>query len=430
MPRYYSAYEPDLGFYPNYSFEVGDIDGDGQRELAALSTDGNLVRVLRLDGSVVLERKLKNYGRWGTAPTLFMDVNGDGREELIVPDGPAGSAAIIALNADNEVVRQARLDGASGDDYDMAVPLLGKFRRDFQGHMGISVALAGGQVVALDTQFRPLWTRAHLRHDFGHEFHNCDVNGDGQDEIVFCTVDHINKSGPDVQGELVILRADGSLYFRQPVRHFYNDTHFDDVAVIDMRGTGTKEILVEKGILFNLRGQVIWDISDQFEHGQWIATLPNPKGPGTLAFIAELWSVQGRSKLIGPNGQTLWELTKDRITRLHPARLPGGAVLPTRAHAVDWFQDGHHEIVLGEQIAVPTGHACYEDITIELKLSFFDLEGKLLGTLPFPNTCKSGFWYNGEVRSRVADMDNDGECEWAFPRQDGKVMIVKKERNQ
>lgn len=428
MARYYTAFEPDLGFYPNYSFEVGDIDGDGRKELAAVSTDGNWLRVLRLDGSVVLERRLRNYGQWGSVPLLFLDLNGDGRQELLVPDGPAGSASVIALNAENEVVRQVRLDGASADDYGVAVPLLSKFRRDPEGRIGISVALAGGQVVALDRQFRVLWTQDGFRHDFGHDFFNGDANGDGQDEIVFCTVDHINRRGPEVQGELVILRADGSLYFRRPVRQFYDDTHFDDVAVVDMRGTGEREILVEKGILFNLRGQVIWDISDQFQHGQWIATLPNPTGPGMLAFISELWSTEGRSKLIGPNGQTLWELTKDRITRLHRARLPGGAVLPTRAHAVDWFKDGQYEIVLGEQVAVPTGRACYEDVTIGLKLSFFDLQGRVLATLPFQNTCLNGFWYNGEVRSRVTDMDNDGAREWVFPRQDGKVMIIKKER--
>jgi len=36
---YYCRILIDLGFYPNYSFEVGDIDGDGCKEIAAISTE-------------------------------------------------------------------------------------------------------------------------------------------------------------------------------------------------------------------------------------------------------------------------------------------------------------------------------------------------------------------------------------------------------
>jgi hypothetical protein len=172
---------------------------------------------------------------------------------------------------------------------------------------------------------------------------------------------------------------------------------------------------------------VIWDISDQLEHGQWIATAPNPDGPGKVAFIAELWSERGRSKLVSPTGEVLWELTTDHVTRLHPDRLPGAAILPTRAHAIDWFGDGHYEIALGEQIALPSGHACYEACQLSLKLRFFDLAGELVGDLEFVNRCREGFWYNGEVRSRVADVDADGLPELVFPTQGGTVLVVKKE---
>lgn len=429
MARYYTAYQPDLGFYPNYSLEVGDITGDGRKELAALTTDGNLVKVLDLEGNLVLKRRLKNYGSWGTILPVFADVDGDGRQELVVPDGPAGNAEITAINAENQVVREVRLKAVGADDYGIAVPMLGTFRRDMDGErIGISVGLAGGRVVALDEHFETIWEFHDLRPQFGHETFNCDVTGDGLDDIVFITVDRINSFGPEIEGELVILRGtDGRLLFRKRVRDFVNDTHFDDVAIADFRGIGRNEILVEKGVLFNLAGDVIWDISAQLDHGQWIATAPNPHGPGLVAFISELWSDQGKSKLIGPNGHVLWELTPDRPTRLHPARFPGAAVLPTRAHVVDWFNDGHSEIVLGEQISLPSGHACYEDMSLSLKFFFFDLDGNLLNEMPFENACVEGYWYNGEVRSRIADMDNDGLPEWAFPRQDGKVMIIKKE---
>jgi hypothetical protein len=377
---------------------------------------------------VLLEHTLKNYGDWGTVIPVLGDVDSDGRQELIIPDGPPGNVFLIALNIDNETIRERRLESREGDDYGIAVPLLGTFRRDLEGHLGISVALAGGTVCALDSRFQELWRREDMRHDFGHEFYNCDVNNDEVDEIIFCTVDHINQSTPDVNGDLVILRGtDGGVYVRQPVREIVDDTHFDDIVVADFRGIGQTEILVEKGILLNLQGDVIWDVSDELEHGQWITTAPNPDGPGLVAFISELWSEEGLSKLISPSGETLWELTPDRHTRLNPQRFPGFSVLPTRAHAVDWFNDGNYEIVLGEQISGPSGHACYEEMTTTLKLFFFDLAGNLLHELPFPNTCEEGFWYNGEVPSCIGDVDGDGYPEWVFPRQGGQVMVVKKE---
>lgn len=427
MTRYYVACEPDLGFYPNYSFEVGDVTGDGQQELVALSTDGNILRILKLDGSLLLERRLHNYGTWGTIVLTLADVDHDGRREIIVPDGPPGDAHVIALNADNEVIREVHLENSAGDDYGVAVPLLGRFRRDLDGRIGISVGVAGGRLVALDTHFRILWTYSHLRHDFGHDFFNCDIDGDGVDEIIFLTVDRINHTGPEIEGELVILRADSRPYLRKAVRDVYPDTHFDDVVIADFRGIGRKEILVEKGILMNIQGEIVWDLSDEFRHGQWIATAPNPHGPGLLIFISELWSTEGKSKMLDPSGKVLWELGRDRHTRLHPEQVPGYQVLPTRAHAVDWFNNGH-EIVLGEQIEGPTGHACYEEMSHDLKLFFFDLEGHLLHEMPFRDTRHCGFWYNGEVRSHIADMDGDGYPEWVFPRQDGRVMIIKKER--
>ncbi len=426
MSRYEVAFEPELGFYPNYSFEVGDINGDGRKEVAGLTPDGNLLRVVRLDGTVILERRLYNYSSWGSLSILLLDVDRDGRKEIITSDGPPGNAKLIAVNAENQVVRQLRLENKEGDDYGNALPTLGQFRRDSPGHIGISVAVAGGQLVALDRSFRVLWTLKNLRHDFGHEFFSTDINGDGGDEIVISTVDRINHYGPDVNGSLIGVSHNGNPLFRIPVRQIADATHFDDVVVADVRGIGQKEILVEKGILFNLRGDIMWDVSDTLDHGQWIATAPNPHGPGLCSFISELWGTEGKSKLLSPLGEVIWELGRDRHTRL-PRRLEGDyQVLPTRAHAIDWFHTGDYEIVLGEQLTGPTGHDCQEEISQPLKLFFFNLQGELLAELPFTDTRYCGFWYSGEVHSRVADMDGDGQPEWVFPRQDGHVMIIKK----
>ena len=50
---------------------------------------------------------------------------------------------------------------------------------------------------------------------------------------------------------------------------------------------------------------------------------------------------------------------------------------------------------------------------------------RLLATLPFRDAQVEGYWYNGEVHSRVADVDGDGRVDVVFPRQDGRVMILR-----
>ena len=40
MNEYFVAWEPDLRCYPNYSFEIGDVDGDGKPEVLFPKQDG------------------------------------------------------------------------------------------------------------------------------------------------------------------------------------------------------------------------------------------------------------------------------------------------------------------------------------------------------------------------------------------------------
>ena len=55
-----------------------------------------------------------------------------------------------------------------------------------------------------------------------------------------------------------------------------------------------------------------------------------------------------------------------------------------------------------------------------------DAKDRFVGTLPFEDAQIEGWWYNGEVPSRVADVDGDGRPEIVFPRQNGRLMVIKK----
>ena len=53
MSYYIANDKVDLKYYPNYSFEIGDVDGDGRMEFISLNTSGALLKVLNLDGELL-----------------------------------------------------------------------------------------------------------------------------------------------------------------------------------------------------------------------------------------------------------------------------------------------------------------------------------------------------------------------------------------
>ena len=119
-----------------------------------------------------------------------------------------------------------------------------------------------------------------------------------------------------------------------------------------------------------------------------------------------------------------------KLATASPARsdiaLADWQVLATRPHFVQWMPDTPPELFVAEQACSPTSHNCFRTERFELHAFFFDLQGQLLAALPFPDAQIEGYWYNGEVSSRVADVDGDGQQEVVFPRQSGELMVVKK----
>ena len=429
MNNYYISNEKiDLGCYPNYSFAVGDLDGDGRMEFVALTQSGGIMRAFNLEGGLIFERTLANAGNWGTAIICAIDVDGDGRDEIIAPNG----GGVAAFDAKGRLAAEYTHTDAKTDDYGMKTPLLAAAKLKPGGAKSIVAAVAGGTVVALDGNLKEIWKAGGFRNDFGHEMHVADIDGDGLDEIAFCNLDHINGGrGADNSnfGEFVILDHDGTPLLKKRVDEYYEDTHFDDVAFADFVGDGGCQILFEKGILTNLRGDVIWDASHMMDHGQWIAHIKDPSGPGRLMFIAELWGVNRKSMLINGRGDKLWDIKN----LAWPGDDTGGLskigveALPTRCHAVRWTPDSRPELFFAQQGKTAGSHECTSTVRFGLNAAFMDFDGNYIGGVPFDDSQIKGYFYNGEVQSKVADVDGDGIQEVIFPKQDGRIMIIKKE---
>jgi len=428
MYRYYAANEKiDLKCYPNYSFVTGDVNGDGKKEFIALNQTGNLLSVYNLDGEAIFEHTLENNGNWGTAIICAADINDDGLDEIIVPNGDK----IAAFDGTGKMINSYETGSQEKDHYGICVPLIGAAKIFDGDGLSIIAALAGGEVIALDNNFKLIWKTDGFRRNFEHEIFFADVDGDGFDEIAFCTLgqimDGINNDDASV-GELVLLDHDGTVIFRRTVSDFVSDSHFDDISIADFMGRGDVQILVEKGLLLDLNGNIIWDISDQFAHGQWIAHTPDPNGKGKLVFISELWGNAMKSMLFTGDGKKIKDISGMPwpVFDTEEQKTLGAIPLPTRCHAVKWGTDSAPEFFLTQQACTPGPHDCHDTFSFELKALFIDACGNLLGELPFADSQIKGYFYNGEVHSHVADVDGDGEMEIVFPKQDGHVMIIKK----
>ena len=265
-----------------------------------------------------------------------------------------------------------------------------------------------------------------FRHDFGHEIHFADVDNDGLDEIAFCTTDNINGGPSETNaGELVLLDHDGTVMLRKLVTHYINDTHFDDIAMADFLGNGSTQILAEKGQLLDLSGNIIWDLSAQMDHGQWITHAPG--GKGKTVFISELWSAaketQMKSMLFTGQGQKIRDIRGFPWPRSENDKM---RFLPSRCHSIQWDRQSEPEFFFTQQLHVPGEFNCQETRSFRLKGLFMDLRGNLLSELPIDDAQIRGYYYNGETHSKVADVDGDGQQEIVFPKQDGHVMIIKR----
>ena len=429
MSVYYVANDKvDLQCYPNYSFEIGDINGDNKKEFVSLNQSGKLLRVLNLDGDLIFEKNLVNDGNWGTSLIGVADIDNDGRDEIIVPCGES----IVAFDGKGNKIREYKLNSCQKDSFGICAPLLGAAKILSPNEPSIIAAVAGGYVVALDGNFNEIWRTGGFRDEFGHEIHFADIDGDGLDEIAFCTIDyHSYREGKSKScvGDLVLLDHDGTVLLRKRVDDYIQDTHFDDIAMADFLGNGQSQILVEKGVLLDLNGNIIWDISEEFDHGQWIAHTSEPKGKDKTVFISELWGTNMRGLLFSGSGKKIndvkdfpwpsFDSEEHKSLNLKP--------LPSRCHIIRWTPESEPEIFLSQQAYLPSSsHLCYQTVRFQLKVLFMDLQGNPYGEIPFDDAQIKDYFYNGEVHSRVADVDGDGEQEIVFPKQDGHIMIIKK----
>jgi hypothetical protein len=351
---------------------LADVDGDGLQEIAIPLTMGeeDCVRLYRGDGAMLWENgdvRLYHafYGDRARPPgaighmwykskhrhvlTQVADLDGDGRLEVVVGDGP-----IWVLDALRGAIK-ARFD------LDGMVPLWDVVHDPGRG-MNVLVACAddrrrGPRVSCLDPGGDELWSIPTPGKGFCDCMHHGDLDLDGRPEIGF-SIDEV--------GAFWVVDCDGRVRWVKDVPgELGEDQHVDDFTIDHVlpeeRAPGRQLLLVTGPNLIDAEGRVLWSGKGRFDHCQKVlAANLHPERPGKEVYTVE--SYRRRAYLLSCEGELLWEY--DGFTRARPGYESldpgvGRAIgrLTTAGDLIDWSGTGKTEIVQTELALASMGGA-------------------------------------------------------------------------
>jgi len=440
--------QTNIGWSPSYAFTSADLDGDGLHEFLSCPIGVGLLRAFDITGRTLWEFRFPSPDRIGEMSIVAADVDGDGRAEVLLPEEEPTSGAIhiVALRGDGRVWWRCTLPQGTKWYLENQVPPLDDAPPDGYASLGaayaiqprpggravrnsiLNLALAwlagrghapsivafvrGGHLYALTATGQIRWHLAGLGDEPAHYACTGDLDGDGRDEIVVSS----SYRRPDgwSAGSLYVVDADGRVRWTACVATDItaHDVHVDDalIAPILTDEPGAQLVTASGGCLFHATGRRIWRLEEQLQHGQWVAAgnlLPDH--PGREIVLTQFHIVGAPVTLATSDGRIRWH-----YHRWHPN------TMLSRACCVDWLGDGRVQIVVGEQ--APYFRDAISRRTYDLTV--LAGTGDEIVKLPFEDTKRADWYYNGENSAHVIDIDGDGRQEFLFPTMDGRLLIV------
>jgi len=301
---------------------VADINDDGLDEIAVPVSEGEADRItllnrrgeriwsnenLRLFHAFYGDRESYRGSHWHYRQphrhllTEIADVDGDGRPEVVVGDGPltvldgqtGAIKAVIDLAAHVQLWCAGRFFGA-------------------QAPLGIIACCEskteGSFVAAVNSQGDVVWRRPLRGRLFFDFIRSGDLDGDGADEVAFCL---------DTAETFYVMDGRGHIRWTKNVRQeIADDSHVDDFVFESVSpGAGVQALTSTGPCLMNADGSIVWNRRAEYEHGQKvIAAHLLPEEPGKNVYLAEKHA--GRAHLLRSNGERIW--TYSGFSRARP----------------------------------------------------------------------------------------------------------------
>lgn len=312
---------------------VGDLDGDGKKEIITAPRQGGAphVRIFTREGLPIFTPGFMAYDEnfRGGVSVAVADVNGDGLDEIITGAGKGGGPQVRVFDRYGEPLFSFfAFHGDFRGGINVATAALGQDKSN-----AIIAAVLGGdqplvKVFSISTGLRTVSQFLAFGKNFigGVGVSGADVDGDGVDEIVTAAG---HGGGPQVR----VFTINGELL---PLNFFSYENDFRggvNVAAGDTNGDGIDEITTAPAAIkvngVNTPKQVIVDLSEQrlyaYEHGMLVKTflissgLPGYDTPtGSFHISQKIYSkLYSGPTYYFPN--TLWNMRFDGPRLLHGA---------------------------------------------------------------------------------------------------------------
>src|SRR5438552_538094 len=234
FPRPAPASEYAVGSGP-YSVAAGDLNGDGRLDLVVANSLANSVSVLLGNGDGTFQTARNFDAGLGSGPiwVLIVDVNGDGRPDILLANQSRNSVGVLLGNGDGSFQPVMNFDTGGNFPESIAVG-------DFNGDGKLDVAVAHfktNNVTVLLGNGDGTFQRAYVVATFAADMFLIpiavgDLNGDGKLDLVTASVSN-------VMGAVMLGNGDGT--FQPPrITPFIGDP--ESIVIRDFNGDGKMDL--------------------------------------------------------------------------------------------------------------------------------------------------------------------------------------------